>query len=87
MECNSSFNILIVLGIDDQANKKLKYGIKAMIRANMCSHEGRSTSPNLSKGLFMEKERIPLRRDLKDRILSLFPIIPERDDTNNDHLK
>jgi len=35
----------------------------------------------------MEKERIPLRRDLKDRILSLFPIIPERDDTNNDHLK
>ena len=39
------------------------------------------------KGLFMETERIPLSRDLKDRILSLFPIIPERDYTNNDQLK
>lgn len=56
MECNSSFNILIVLGIDNQANKKLKYGIKAMIRANMCSHEGRSTSLNLGKGLHGERE-------------------------------
>ena len=39
------------------------------------------------KGPFMEKERIALSRDLKDRILSLFPIISERDYTNNDHLK
>ena len=52
MECNSSFNILIVLGIDNQANKKLKYGIKAMIWTNMCSHEGRSTSRNLGQGSF-----------------------------------
>ena len=47
MECNASFNILIVLEIDNQANKKLKYGIKAMIRTIMCRHDGRSTTLNL----------------------------------------
>ena len=46
MECNASFNILIVLEIDNQANK-LKYGIKAMIRTIMYRHDGRSTTLNL----------------------------------------
>ena len=52
MGCSSSFDIFIVLGIDNQASKKLKHGIKAIIWTNMCSHEGRSTSLNLGQGSF-----------------------------------
>ena len=57
MECNASFNILIVLEIDNQANKKLRYGIKAMIWTIMCSHDGRSTTLNLGQVFFHEERQ------------------------------